>query len=102
MTLSFTPLRAPKLRELARNGPRVLAAGAHSPRGGRRGDWAGQRPRACPKRRLPADVVFPAFALVLAGRRQGGVPRPGQHRVAIRDGGAQPELRDAADRKSVV
>src|SRR5204863_4483062 len=65
--------------------------------------------RACLARRLagtgaecglPAAELLPAVAMVLAGRDQGGVPRPRQHRRALRQGGEKSELRDpAAERR---
>src|SRR5204862_888510 len=65
--------------------------------------------RACLARRLagigaecglPAAELLPAVALVLAGRDQGGVPRPRQHRRALRQSGEKSELRDpAAERR---
>ena len=39
---------------------------------------------------LPAAKLLPAVSLVVAGRDQGGVPRPRQHRRALRPRGAQP------------
>ena len=57
-------------------------------------------PENCPalvlERGLPSAQLLSAVDLVLAGRDQGGLPRPGQHRLRIRHAGAQPELRDAA------
>src|SRR3954470_18001601 len=43
---------------------------------------------------FPAAELLPAVSLVVAGRDQGGVPRPRQHRRALRPRGAQPELRN--------
>src|SRR6187200_1929664 len=52
------------------------------------------------ERGFPAAELLPAVALVLAGRDQGGVPRPRQHRRALRQGGEKSELRDpAAERR---
>jgi hypothetical protein len=48
------------------------------------------------ERGLPSAQLLSVVDLVLAGRNQGGVPRPGQHPVGIRRGGALSELRDAA------
>src|SRR6476469_5885674 len=52
--------------------------------------------------RLPAAELLPAVSLVVAGRDQGGVPRPRQHRRALRPRGAQPELRDPASERGVA
>src|SRR6202158_5645502 len=61
--------------------------------------------RTCLARRLagtgaecgfPAAQLLPAIAVVVAGRDQGGVPRPRQHRRALRPRGAQPLIRDPA------
>src|SRR5215510_9224593 len=48
------------------------------------------------QRGFPPAELLPAVALVLAGCDQGGVPRARQHRRPVREGGAQPELRDEA------
>jgi hypothetical protein len=48
------------------------------------------------ERGLPAAQLLPAVAVVLAGRDQGGVPRPGQHRRRIRAPGVLAELLDEA------
>ena len=42
------------------------------------------------QRGLPAAELLPAFAVVLAGRDQGGVPRTREHRRQLRPRGAQP------------
>src|ERR1700757_1229913 len=61
--------------------------------------------RTCLARRLAgtgAECGFPAaellsvVALVLAGRDQGGVPRPRQHRRVLRPCGSKSELRNPA------
>src|SRR5882724_6288202 len=54
------------------------------------------------ERGLPAAKLLSALALVVAGRDQGGVPRPRQHRRAVRSRGAQPELRDPAPERGVA
>src|SRR5689334_24396525 len=48
---------------------------------------------------LPAAELLPAVALVLAGRDQGGVPRPRQYRRALRPGGTKSEFRDQAPQR---
>src|SRR3979411_1159177 len=48
------------------------------------------------QRGFPPAELLPAVAVVLAGRHQGGVPRARQYRGAVREGRAQPELRDEA------
>src|ERR1700754_122633 len=61
--------------------------------------------RTCLTRRLagtcvecgfPAAELLPAVALVLAGRDQGGVSRPREHRRTLRPGGPKSLLRDPA------
>src|SRR6478752_9373762 len=54
------------------------------------------------ERGFPAAELLPAVSLVVAGRDQGGVPRPRQHRRAVRPRGAQPELRDPAAERGVA
>src|SRR5580704_12242063 len=52
------------------------------------------------ERGLPAAELLPALALVVAGRDQGGVPRPRQHRRTLRPRGAQSLVRNpAAERR---
>src|SRR3954452_6904421 len=51
---------------------------------------------------FPAAELLPAVSLVVAGRDQGGVPRPRQHRRALRPRGAQPELRNPASKRGVA
>src|SRR3954447_8708340 len=67
--------------------------------------------RTCLARRLagtgaecgfPAAELLPAVSLVVAGRDQGGVPRPCQHRRAVRTRRADPELRDPASERGVA
>src|SRR6185503_11687184 len=67
--------------------------------------------RACLTRRLagtgaergfPAAELLPAVALVLAGRDQGGVSRPRQHRRTLRPRGSQPELRNPTAERGVA
>ena len=71
--------------------------------GGRRSDgrrisgWASSAGAECG---LPSAQLLPAVALVLAGRHQGGVPRPGEHRRRIRAPGLVADLLDeAAERR---
>src|SRR6266487_1748544 len=45
---------------------------------------------------LPPAELLSAVAVVVAGRHQGGLSRPGEHRRALRQGGAQPVDRDEA------
>src|SRR5438876_2183893 len=61
--------------------------------------------RTCLARRLagtgaecgfPAAELLPTLAVVVAGRDQGGVSRPRQHRRALRPRGAQPVVRNPA------
>src|SRR5499427_9338254 len=54
------------------------------------------------QRGFPSTELLPAVAVVLAGRDQGGVPRARQHRGALREGRAQPELRDEAAQRGVA
>src|ERR1700722_20805372 len=54
------------------------------------------------QRGLPSAELLSAVALVLAGRDQGRVPRAREHRRALREGGAQPELRDEAAERGVA
>src|SRR3954453_14486184 len=54
------------------------------------------------ERGLPAAQLLSVVALVVAGRDQGGVPRPRQYRRAVRPRGAQPELRDPAAERGVA
>src|SRR3982751_3462882 len=67
--------------------------------------------RTCLARRLagtgaecgfPAAELLPAVSLVVAGRDQGGIPRPRQYRRALRPRGTQPELRDPAPERGVA
>src|SRR3979409_2079244 len=67
--------------------------------------------RTCLARRLagagaecgfPAAELLSAVPLVVAGRDQGGVPRPRQHRRALRPRGAQPLIRDPAAERGVA
>src|SRR5215472_18778006 len=51
---------------------------------------------------LPAAELLPAVALVLAGRDQGGVPRPCQHRRTLRSGGAEPFVRNPASKRRLA
>ena len=51
---------------------------------------------------LPAAELLPTVTLVVAGCDQGGVPRPRQHRRALRPRGAQPHLRDAAAQRRIA
>src|ERR1700689_4137548 len=51
---------------------------------------------------LPAAELLSAVSLVVAGRDQGGVPRPCQHRRALRPRGAQPELRNPAAQRGIA
>src|ERR1700733_117733 len=51
---------------------------------------------------LPAAELLPALALVVAGRDQGGIPRPRQHRRALRSRGAQPLVRNSAAERGVA
>src|ERR1700730_7226882 len=51
---------------------------------------------------FPAAQLLSALALVVAGRDQGGVPRPRQYRRALRPCGAQPLLRDPAAERGVA
>src|ERR1700712_5188267 len=52
--------------------------------------------------RLPAAELLSAVSLVVAGRDQGGVPRPRQHRRALRPRGAQPFVRDSAAERGIA
>src|SRR3981189_3299353 len=54
------------------------------------------------ERGLPAAQLLPTVALVVAGRDQGGVSRPRQHRRALRPRGAQPVLRNPAAERGVA
>src|SRR5689334_4366729 len=54
------------------------------------------------ERGFPAAELLPAVSLVVAGRDQGGVPRPRQYRRTLRPRGAQPELRDPASERGVA
>src|SRR4051812_37930694 len=51
---------------------------------------------------FPAAELLPAVSLVVAGRDQGGIPRPRQYRRALRPRGTQPELRDPAPERGVA
>src|SRR3954452_5416226 len=51
---------------------------------------------------LPAAQLLSAVSLVVAGRDQGGVPGPRQHRRAVRSLGAQPIVGDAAAERRVA
>src|SRR5436305_10115699 len=51
---------------------------------------------------LPAAELLSAVSLVVAGRDQGGVPRPRQYRRALRPRGAQPLVRDPAAERGVA
>src|SRR6266705_118663 len=51
---------------------------------------------------FPAAELLPAVSLVVAGRDQGGVPRPCQHRRAVRPRRAEPELRDSAAERGIA
>src|SRR5208283_5272672 len=48
------------------------------------------------QRRFSPLELLPPVSLGLAGRDQGGVSRPRQHRLALRQSGQKPVLRDAA------
>src|ERR1700712_4727484 len=52
--------------------------------------------------RLPAAELLSAVSLVVAGRDQGGVPRPRQHRRTLRPGGTQPFVRDSAAERCIA
>src|SRR6201996_8732151 len=54
------------------------------------------------ERGLPSAELLPAVSLVVAGRDQGGVSRPRQHRRALRPRGAQPDVRDSAAERGVA
>src|SRR5579862_2524624 len=51
---------------------------------------------------LPAAQLLSAVAMVVAGCDQGGVPRPGQYRRALRPCGAQPVVRDSTAERGVA
>src|SRR3979490_253709 len=51
---------------------------------------------------LPAAQLLSAIAVVVAGRDQGGVSRPRQHRRALRPRGAQPLVRDPVAERGVA
>src|SRR6202047_89071 len=51
---------------------------------------------------LPAAQLLSAVSVVVAGRDQGGIPRPRQHRRALRPRGAQPLVRDPAAERGVA
>ena len=63
-------------------------------------------PESCPalgaERRFPAAQLLSAFALVLAGCDQGGVPRSRAHRLELRPGDQEPELRDVPAERGVA
>src|ERR1700744_5361929 len=54
------------------------------------------------ERGLPAAQLLSAVSLVVAGRDQGGVPRPRQYRRALRSRGAQPDVRDSAAQRGIA
>src|SRR5690348_16587297 len=51
---------------------------------------------------FPAAELLSTVSLVVAGRDQGGVPRPRQYRRILRSRGAQPDLRDPAAERGVA
>src|SRR6202035_3812692 len=51
---------------------------------------------------LPAAQLLSTVVVVVAGRDQGGVPRPRQHRRALRPRGAQSLVRDSAAERGVI
>src|SRR5258705_6046239 len=51
---------------------------------------------------LPAAQLLSAVSLVVAGRDQGGVPRPRQYPLALRPRGAQPLVREPAAERGVA
>src|SRR5258706_13021406 len=51
---------------------------------------------------LPAAQLLSAVSLVVAGRDQGGVPRPRQYRLALRPRGAKPLVRDPAAERGIA
>src|SRR6202023_259955 len=51
---------------------------------------------------LPAAQLLSAVSLVVAGRDQGGIPRPRQYRRALRSRGAQPLVRNSAAERGVA
>src|ERR1700676_5554264 len=51
---------------------------------------------------FPAAQLLSAVSLVVAGRDQGGVPRPRQHCRALRPRGAQPVVRNSAAERGVA
>src|ERR1700730_15172717 len=54
------------------------------------------------ERGLPAAQLLSAVPLVVAGRDQGGVPRPRQYRRALRPRGPQPQLRNPPAERGVA
>src|SRR3979409_1120945 len=51
---------------------------------------------------LPAAELLSAVSLVVAGRDQGGVPRPRQYCRALRPRGAHPLVRDPAAERGIA
>src|SRR5580698_3056847 len=51
---------------------------------------------------LPSAELLSAVSLVVAGRDQGGVPRPRQYRRALRPRGAESLVRDSAAKRGVA
>src|SRR3984957_15814973 len=54
------------------------------------------------ERGLPAAQLLSAVSLVVAGRDQGGIPRPSQYRRALRPRSAQSLVRDSAAQRRVA
>src|SRR6516162_783241 len=54
------------------------------------------------QRGLSSAELLSVVVVVLAGRHQGGFSRPREHRRQLRQGGAQPELRDAAAERGIA
>ena len=62
----------------------------------------GDQPRPGPQRRLPAAQLLSLVALALAGRHQGGVPRPGEHRLRLRARSCAPSFAMRAAQRRVA
>src|ERR1700749_2399965 len=58
--------------------------------------------RAGAQRGLPAAQLLPIVAVVMAGRPQGRLPRAGEHRRAIRQGGALTQPGDEAAERGLA